>query len=60
MIRLLAEEGVDQAVAYVFRGLPDSDYKLESSLNRLGHTDAQKIRVIEDHLVNSFRKRRRG
>jgi hypothetical protein len=45
---------------YVFRGLPDSDYKLESSLNRLGHTDAQKIRVIEDHLVNRFRKYAHG
>lgn len=45
---------------YVFRGLPDYDYTLESSLNRLGHTDAQKLRIIEERLVDSFRKYAHG
>lgn len=45
---------------YVFRGLPNYKYRLESSLNRLGHTDAQKIRTIEERLVDSFRKYAHG
>jgi FRG domain len=45
---------------YVFRGLSDRDYRLESTLNRLGHTDTQKIRMIEERLVESFRKYAHG
>ena len=45
---------------YVFRGLPNYDYRLESSLNRLGHTDSQRLRLIEDRLVDSFRKYAHG
>ena len=45
---------------YVFRGLPDRDYELESSLHRLGHTDARKIKFIEERLVDSFRKYAHG
>ena len=45
---------------YVFRGLPDPDYSLESTLNRLDHTDTQKIRIIEERLVDSFRKYAHG
>jgi hypothetical protein len=45
---------------YVFRGLGDCEYRLVSSLNRLGHTDAQKIRLIEERLVDSFRKYAHG
>jgi len=45
---------------YVFRGLGDFDYKLVTSLNRLGHADSQKVRVIEDRLVDSFRKYAHG
>ena len=45
---------------YVFRGLPDCEYRLESTLHRLGHADAQKIRIIEERLVDSFRKYAHG
>lgn len=40
---------------YVFRGLSNYSYTLQSSLNRLGHTP-DKIRAIEQRLVDSFRK----
>jgi FRG domain len=40
---------------YVFRGLSDYSYTLQSSLNRLDHPP-DKIRAIEQRLVDSFRK----
>ena len=45
---------------YAFRGLSHRDYKLESSLNRLGYTDVRKVRFIEQKLVDSFRKYAHG
>jgi hypothetical protein len=45
---------------YVFRGLSSASYKLESSLNRLGHTAARSTQFIEGRLIESFRKYAHG
>jgi hypothetical protein len=45
---------------YVFRGLPSIDYKLESSLHRLGHADTKTTQFIEGRLIDSFRKYAHG
>jgi hypothetical protein len=40
---------------YLFRGLPDSSYQMETSLKRLGHTDEQ-TREIERKILATFKK----
>src|SRR6185503_17141198 len=41
---------------YAFRGITDLNYKLETTLVRLGHSTTDEIRFIEARLLENFKK----
>lgn len=56
LIPLLTEQGGHFRSPYVFRGVDDSTWPLQTSLKRLPGVSTQNIDVIERSLIRSFRK----